>query len=105
MTLDQIIAGVTTYVEKEVAAPAPSGMQKFFYYATLPFVGKTIRQMAEQYKGLAEAMEIRKPDGQWDLAQLKAATTDAIRKSGAFEVAGIIFREEDLVKLWSYVGG
>ena len=103
MTIDQLSVGIVNYIEKEVAAPAPTGLQKFVYYAALPFVDKTIRQMAEQYKAIALSAGILSADGQWDAEALKKATTEAIRKSGSFQIGGIIFREEDLLKMWSYI--
>lgn len=103
MSLDEIIVGVTSYVEQEIARPAPSGLQKFIYYSALPFVGTTIKDMAFQYENVALSAGLVDEDGKWDLVKLKEATTEAIRKSGSFEIAGIIFREEDLSKLWSYL--
>lgn len=102
MTLEQIISGVSKFVENEIAAPAPTGMQKFLYYAAIPFVGPAIKQMAAQYSGIAEAAGVLK-GGQWDLSLLRSSASNAIKKSGPFEIAGIIFREEDLNKLLNYL--
>lgn len=103
MTLDQIAAGVASYVEQEIAAPAPTGVQKFLYYASIPFVDKTIRQMAEQYRPLAESIGIVDEKGEWNLSMLRSSALDAIKKSGPFQAAGIIVRAEDIEKLWSYL--
>lgn len=103
MTLDQICAGVASYIEQEIAAPAPTGAQKFLYYASIPFVDKTIRQMAEQYRPLAESIGIVDEKGEWDLSMLRTSALEAIKKSGPFQAAGIIVRAEDIEKLWSYL--
>ena len=103
MTLDQIVAGVASYIEQEIAAPAPTGVQKFAYYAAVPFVSKTILQMGTQYKSLAMSMGILDDKGNWDISELRIAAIEEIKKTGPFQFAGIIVRSEDIDKLWSYL--
>lgn len=102
VNITQIRTGIIRFVEQEIGAKA-TDFDKFkinFISARLP---KTIDKMFIQYKDNEFFKHYFDENGNINLDELYNDVKEAARKTGKFNLAGIIFDETDIVKLYEYI--
>ena len=101
-TIEQIQNGVVKYVEQELASKAV-GVKKFAIYFILPTIKTKTVGYIQQFKPIFP--EFFDSNGNVDLDKVYNQSKDAIRNSGQFEFAGIIFNETDIDRLYVSIKG
>lgn len=104
MTIAQLEVGLTNYINDEIVTKAP-GHIKFLIYTGMAVVAPKFEDMYNQYKdnSLMHSLGIIHEDGEIDVDMLYRAMKDAIKKMGKVEFMGIIFREDDVDKLYQHL--
>lgn len=102
VTIQQIQTGVTQFIEQEIAQKAV-GFKKFTVYFMLPQVVNKVPGLIESYRSNQLFADLFNETGNVDLDKLYNMAKVAIAKSGQIELAGIIFNETDVDKLYSYI--
>ena len=100
VNLEQVQNGVTSFIEKEIAAKAV-GFKKFGVYFLLPTIRKTTVNYLNKIREFVP--DLFDENGNVDLDKFYNLGKDAIKKSGSFEFMGIIFNENDVDKLYTYI--
>lgn len=102
MKLADIELGTAEYIQQEIASKA-TGPLKFLIY-TGTFLGASmLEKNVQKYSGLLKQMEVLNDQGDIDIDKLYNAAKQGIQKSGSFEYKGIIFSENDIDKLYSFI--
>jgi hypothetical protein len=99
---NQIQVGLTNFIEAEIGAKA-TGIQKFGTYFMLPIINNKVVNFVNSFKDNEFTKDFFNSNGDIDLDALYNMSKQAIQKSGQFAVAGIIFNESDIDKLYSYI--
>lgn len=99
---NQIQVGLTNFIEAEIGAKA-TGIQKFGTYFMLPIINNKVVNFVNSFKDNEFTRDFFNTNGDVDLDALYNMSKQAIQKSGQFTVAGIIFNESDIDKLYSYI--
>lgn len=102
--VNQIQTGVINFIENEIAKKAV-GLQKFAtYFFTIAYADKVTTLITGlQDNPMIKPLGIFNENGNVDLDKLYNFAKGAIQKSGQFTVAGIIFNETDVDKLYEYI--
>lgn len=93
VSMDQLMIGINNYFENEIGSKA-SGFKKFASY----FVFNSSKN-----KIIAMLQPFVNEDNMIDIDALYGYAKEAYKKSGQFTVAGIIFNESDIDKLYNEV--
>lgn len=99
---NQIQIGLTNFIDAEIGAKA-TGIQKFATYLMLPIINNKVANYVNSFKENEFTKDFFNTNGDVDLDALYNMAKQAIQKSGNFTVAGIIFNETDIDKLYSYI--
>ena len=100
VTVQQIQLGIAKYVENEIAKKA-TGFKKFAIYFILPQLTNKVTQIVNSDNIMDKTF--LDDNNNIKLDELYAMAKEAIRKSGQFELYGIIFNETDVDSLYSYI--
>ena len=99
---EQIQIGVANYIEQEIAKKAV-GANKFFIYFALPIVHKKIINYIDTFSTNSLTKDMFDENKNVDIDTVYRMAKDAIKKSGQFVLYGIIFNENDIDKIYSYI--
>lgn len=102
VTLQQVERGIVNYIETEIANKAV-GFQKFGIYFLMPQIPKKIESLFSKNKDNEMFKIYLDENGNIDLDAIYNNSKQAIRKSGQFEMYGIIFNETDIDKIYNYI--
>lgn len=100
VTIEQIQRGVKSYVDSEIGRKA-TGFRKFGIYFMLPSIDKYTTKYVEQLKELMP--DKFDENGNVNIDEVYNCAKTAIKRSGSFELMGIIFNETDIDKLYTYI--
>lgn len=100
VTVQQVQLGIAKYVENEIAKKA-TGFKKFAIYFILPQLTNKVTQIVNSDNIMVKTF--LDDNNNIKLDELYAMAKEAIRKSGQFELYGIIFNETDVDSLYSYI--
>lgn len=100
VTVEQIQRGVRDYVDLEIGSKA-TGFRKFSVYFMLPAIDKYVVQYLNKLKAIMP--DLVDKDGNVDIEAAYRNAKSAIKRSGQFELMGIIFNETDLDKLYANI--
>ncbi len=93
VSMDQVMRGVTNYFENEIGSKA-TGFKKFASYFVFNSSKNKITAMIQPFVN---------DDNTVDIDALYGYAKEAYNHSGQFTVAGIIFNESDIDKLYNEV--
>ena len=99
---EQILIGVTNYIDEEIAKKAV-GANKFFVYFAMPIMNKKINKYIDDFSKNEMTKDMFDINGNVDIDIIYNMAKDAVRKSGQFTLYGIIFNETDIDKLHTYI--
>lgn len=102
VSISQIRTGIVRYVEQEIAAKAVD-IDKFKINFVLPRIPKIIDKMFLQYKDNELFKHYFDENGNINLDELYNDAKNAAKKTGKFNLSGIIFSEDDFVKMYDYI--
>lgn len=100
VNLEQVQMGIANFVDREIGAKA-TGLKKFGVYFLIPTIKKTVSDYILKLKDFMP--DLFDENNNIDLDSFYNIAKEAIRKSGQFELMGIIFNETDIDKLYSYI--
>ena len=100
VTIQQVQTGVAKYIENEIAKKA-TGFKKFSIYFIMPQIVSKIASIGASDNDMVKIY--LDENGNVKLDDLYATAKDAIRRSGQFELYGIIFNENDVDSVYSYI--
>lgn len=100
VNLEQVQMGIANFVDREIGAKA-TGLKKFGVYFLIPTIKKTVSDYILKLKGFIP--DLFDENNNIDLDGFYNIAKEAIRKSGQFELMGVIFNETDIDKLYSYI--
>ena len=98
----QIQIGVTNFIENEIAKKAV-GANKFMVYFAMPIINKKIIQYIDTYSKNTLTKDMFDENNNVDIDTVYNMAKSAVRKSGQFMMYGIVFNENDIDKLYSYI--
>lgn len=98
-SIDQIILGVERYFENEIGSKA-TGLKKFASYFVFASYKNKLPQMINE---TTSQLGIPTQDGMIDIESVYQYAKEAYKHTGQFTVAGIIFNESDIDKLYNEV--
>lgn len=101
---EQIQIGLANFVENEIAKKAV-GFNKFAVYFALPIVNKKITQYIDNFSANELTKDMFDENKNVDLDSVYNMAKSAVRKSGQFVLYGMIFNENDIDKLYTYIKG
>jgi uncharacterized protein YcbK (DUF882 family) len=101
---EQIQMGVTNFIENEIAKKAV-GFNKFATYFALPIINKKITQYLNNFSTNELTKEMFDENKNLDLDAVYNMAKSAVKKSGQFVFYGIMFNENDIDKLYTYIKG
>jgi hypothetical protein len=101
---EQIQMGVTNFIENEIAKKAV-GVNKFITYFSMPIITKKITQYVNSFSQNEMTKEMFDENNNLDIDTVYRMAKDAIKKSGQFVFYGIMFNENDIDKLYTYIKG
>ena len=99
-SINQIQNGISHFIENEIANKAV-GVKKFGVYFMLPMVDKYVVLYSNKLRSILPDMFDE--NGNVKIDDIYGNAKTAIQKSGQFEFVGIIFNENDVDKLYSYI--
>ena len=100
VNLEQVQNGVLSFIDKEIGSKAV-GFKKFGIYFLMPTIKKTVAEYLLKFKSFMP--DLFDENNNIDLDRLYSMAKEAIKKSGQFELMGIIFNETDIDRLYSYI--
>ena len=100
VNVEQIQRGVNNYIDSEIGSKA-TGFRKFSVYFMLPAVDKYVSQYINKLKTIMPSIVDK--DGNVDIEAIYRNAKSAIKRSGQFELMGIIFNETDIDKLYANI--
>jgi hypothetical protein len=100
----QIQIGVNNFIENEIAKKAV-GFNKFAIYFAMPIVDKKITQYLNDFSTNELTKEMFDENKNLDLDAVYNMAKSAVQKSGQFVFYGIMFNENDIDKLYTYIKG
>jgi hypothetical protein len=101
---EQIQIGVNNFIENEIAKKAV-GFNKFATYFAMPIVDKKITQYLNDFSTNPLTKEMFDENKNLDLNAVYNMAKSAVQKSGQFVFCGIMFNENDIDKLYTYIKG
>jgi hypothetical protein len=101
---EQIQMGVTNFIENEIGKKAV-GFNKFATYFALPIINKKITQYLNNFSTNELTKEMFDENKNLDLDAVYNMAKSAVQKSGQFVFYGIMFNENDIDKLYTYIKG
>ena len=97
VSIDQIKNGIKEFVDKEIGSKA-TGFKKFGIYFMLPSINKMVADNIPKLKAIIpDAFD---ENGNVEIDTIYNNSKEAVKKSGQFELMGIIFNESDIDKLY-----
>ena len=99
---EQIQIGTINFIENEIAKKS-TGANKFFVYFSMPIISKKINQYIISFSQNPLTKDMFDENQKIDLEVVYNMAKDAIKKSGQFVLYGIIFNENDIDKLYTYI--
>lgn len=102
INIQQAQRGVINYVENEIAKKA-TGLTKFGVYFILPKLSNNTAKLINSLKDNMMFKDMFDENGNIELDSVYNGAKEAIKKSGQFEMYGIIFNESDIDKLYNYI--
>ena len=100
VNLEQVKIGAKNFIDQEICAKAV-GKTKFVICFLSPIIVGKIPKYLNSLKEFAP--EIFDENGNVELDKFYNMGKEAIKKSGQFEFAGIIFNETDVDRLYSFI--
>ena len=100
----QVELGVTKFIENEIAKKAV-GFNKFAIYFAMPIVTKKINQYLDNFASNSLTKDMFDENNNVDLDKVYGMAKNAVQKSGQFVYLGIVFNENDIDKLYTYIKG
>jgi hypothetical protein len=104
VNMEQIQMGVTNFIENEIAKKAV-GFNKFATYFALPIINKKITKYLNDFSTNPLTKEMFDENKNLDLNAVYNMAKSAVQKSGQFVFYGIMFNENDIDKLYTYIKG
>lgn len=101
---EQIQLGITNFVENEIARKAV-GFNKFIAYFAMPIINKKTSSYIESFSTNPLTKDLFDENKNVDIDAVYNMAKDAVRKSGQFVYYGIMFNENDIDKLYTYIRG
>ena len=102
INVQQAQRGIINYVENEIAKKA-TGLTKFGIYFIMPKLSTNTAKMINSLKDNVMFKDMFDENGNIELDAVYNSAKEAIKKSGQFEMFGIIFNESDIDKLYNYI--
>lgn len=99
---EQIQVGVTNFIENEIAKKAV-GANKFLIYFAMPIVNKKISSAVNSFSKNELTKDLFDENNNVDLDTIYNMGKKAVQKSGQFVYYGIMFNENDIDKLYTYI--
>jgi hypothetical protein len=100
----QIQLGVTNFIENEIAKKAV-GFNKFAVYFAMPVINKKLTSYIDSFSSNPLTKEFFDENKNVDLDAIYNMAKSAVQKSGQFVYFGIMFNENDIDRLYSYIKG
>lgn len=101
---EQIQIGVINFVEQEIAKKAV-GFNKFVTYFAMPIINKKLTQYINEFSQNEIAKDFFDSNNNIDIDTVYNMAKSAVQKSGSFVMYGIMFNENDIDKLYTYIKG
>lgn len=101
---EQIQIGVNNFIDNELGKKS-SGFQKFAVYFAMPIIDKKITQYLNNFSTNELTKEMFDENKNLDLDAVYNMAKSAVQKSGQFVFYGIMFNENDIDKLYTYIKG
>lgn len=102
VTIQQVKAGVNSYVDAEVARKA-EGLTKFGVYFMLPRIDKVIDGYYQKAVNNPMFADMFDANGNIELDAVYNTAVDAMTKTGQIELAGFRFGRNDVDMLYNYI--
>lgn len=99
---DQIQNGVTRYIDTEIGSKA-TGATKFVTYLAMPIIIKKVNQVIDTFATNELTKELFDDNGNLNIDEVYGMAKNAVQRSGQFTYMGMIFNENDVDKLYSYI--
>lgn len=99
---EQVQLGVLNFVENEIAKKAV-GVNKFITYFSMPIISKRITEYINNFSQNQLTKDMFDENHNVDIDVVYNMAKNAIKKSGQFTLYGIIFNENDIDKLYTYI--
>jgi hypothetical protein len=100
----QIQLGVTNFIENEIAKKAV-GFNKFAVYFAMPVINKKLTSYIDAFSSNPLTKDLFDENNNVDLDAIYNMAKNAVQKSGQFVYYGIMFNENDIDKLYTYIRG
>jgi hypothetical protein len=101
---EQIKIGINNFIDNELGKKS-SGFQKFAVYFAMPIIDKKIIQYLNNFSTNELTKEMFDENKNLDLNAVYNMAKSAVQKSGQFVFYGIMFNENDIDKLYTYIKG
>lgn len=102
VTVDQIINGVLSYYETEIAQKA-TGAGKFAAYFAMPSIPNIVRTRVESFRGSPLAEGLINADGLVDLEAVRDRAAQAMQRCGSLDVMGFRLDSSDVDLLYDKI--
>lgn len=102
VNMDQIVKGVSTYYETELASKT-SGVGQFAAFFILPSIPGIVRSKLQALTASPFAADMVTPDGLVDLDAVRNRAQTAMQKCGSVEVMGFRLNNDDISRLYEYI--
>lgn len=100
VSVEQVQNGIREFVDKEIGSKAV-GFKKFGVYFMLPSINKMVAENIPKLKAIIpDAFD---ENGNVEIDVIYNNAKEAVKKSGQFELMGILFNESDIDKLYYYI--
>ena len=100
----QVQIGVTNFIENEIAKKAV-GFNKFAVYFAMPIINKKLTSYIESFSSNPLTKDLFDENNNVDIDAVYNMAKSAVQKSGQFVYFGIMFNENDIDKLYTYIRG
>ena len=100
----QVQIGITNFIENEIAKKAV-GFNKFAVYFAMPIINKKLTSYIESFSSNPLTKDLFDENNNVDIDAVYNMAKSAVQKSGQFVYFGIMFNENDIDKLYTYIRG
>lgn len=100
----QVQIGITNFIENEIAKKAV-GFNKFAVYFAMPIINKKLTSYIESFSSNPLTKDLFDENNNVDIDAVYNMAKSAVQKSGQFVYYGIMFNENDIDKLYTYIRG
>lgn len=100
----QVQIGVTNFIENEIAKKAV-GFNKFAIYFAMPIINNKIIKYIDSFSSNELTKDLFDENHNVDIDAVYNMAKRAVQKSGQFVYFGIMFNENDIDKLYTYIKG